>query len=154
MSYHCLTRSYVSVIGLLIISSPLFAQGPTDNIFPSRENKALPEIRRESHPVVRGSGGIVQKKVPTAIAPISTFDPEPETTVSATANGIGTAVDLNNRAVQLVQERRYEEAARMLEQAVKVFPTTFTLHRNLSIVYESMKKMDMALKSARTAVGL
>lgn len=154
MSYRCLTRSYVAVIGLLIISSPLFAQSPTDSIFTSRGKGSLPEIRRESHPVVRGSGGIVQKKVPTAIAPISTFDPQPETTVPATANGIGTAVDLNNKAVQLVRERRFEEASRMLEQAVRALPTTSTLHRNLSIVYESMKKMDEALKSARMAVGL
>ena len=64
------------------------------------------------------------------------------------------AVVLNHYAIQLTSEARYEEAARLLKRAIGLNPNIFGLHRNLSIVYENMRKMDEALASAENAVKL
>ena len=47
-----------------------------------------------------------------------------------------------------------EEAVEQLQKAIAAAPDSFGLHRNLSILYESMKKMDEALAEADLAVKL
>lgn len=62
--------------------------------------------------------------------------------------------DLNNAAIRLTRESRYDEATELLLRAIAEAPNRFRLHRNLSIVYEHMKRMDEALASAQTAVDI
>ena len=64
------------------------------------------------------------------------------------------AVDLNNEAVQLARRYRFDEASVLLRKAIQAKPDTYELHRNLSIVYERMNKMNDALASAMAAVKL
>ena len=62
---------------------------------------------------------------------------------------------LNNMAVRLTSESRFDEASQMLKRAIDTSPdTSFKLHRNLSIVYERMNRMEDARAAAATAVGI
>jgi Tfp pilus assembly protein PilF len=63
-------------------------------------------------------------------------------------------VDLNNTAVQRTLEYNYAEAETLLLQAIKEQPNVAKFYRNLSIVYEKMKRIDDALASARIGVKL
>jgi tetratricopeptide (TPR) repeat protein len=64
------------------------------------------------------------------------------------------AVGLNNAAVRLTLEHRYTEAQAFLERAIEAEPTAAKFHRNLSALFERMKKFDEALAAARTAAKL
>ena len=65
------------------------------------------------------------------------------------------ATSLNNAAVRLTRESRFDEASQVLKNAVQAFPnTSFKLHRNLSIVYERMNRMEDARAAAATAVAI
>ncbi|PYT01340.1 MAG: hypothetical protein DMF63_00365 [Acidobacteria bacterium] len=72
------------------------------------------------------------------------------TVISASSN----AVALNNSAIQLIRESRFEEASEQLRRAIDAKPDAYKLHRNLSIVYERLNKLDDALKSAEAAMKL
>ena len=63
-------------------------------------------------------------------------------------------LEMNNTAVHLTLEARYEEAHALLEQAIKAEPNVAKFHRNLSVLFERMKKYDKALETARTAEKL
>lgn len=81
-----------------------------------------------------------------------------ETSVSSGSTDLEALGDdpvaLNNAAVRLTQEARYAEASELLQLAVQGSPNVYKLHRNLSIIYESLHKSEEALASARTAVKL
>jgi tetratricopeptide (TPR) repeat protein len=66
-------------------------------------------------------------------------------------SGSVDAIALNNSAVQLTFENRLVEAQALLKRAIVAQPQVAKFHRNLSIVFEKMKKNDDALASARTA---
>jgi tetratricopeptide (TPR) repeat protein len=61
---------------------------------------------------------------------------------------------LNNTAVRLANESNYEDARALFERAIEAEPNMARYHRNLSVVFERMKKIDDALASARTAAKL
>jgi len=61
---------------------------------------------------------------------------------------------MNNSAVQLTLDHKYAEAQELLDRAIQSEPTSAKFHRNLSVLFERMKKFDEALASARTAEKL
>jgi len=73
---------------------------------------------------------------------------------SASETGSVDAVELNNSAVHLTLEHKFAEAQALLERAIQAEPTSAKFHRNLSVLFERMKKLDEALASARTAEKL
>lgn len=83
---------------------------------------------------------------------------EPASSTSPGPVDLGTgsmdAVDLNNSAVQLTSENHFVEARTLLQRAIEAQPNIANFHRNLSIVFESLKMTDEALASARTAEKL
>jgi Flp pilus assembly protein TadD len=92
-----------------------------------------------------GKAPVTDTNVPEGGASRASTDRRPNKTDVAT---------LNNSAVQLTREKRFDEAAELLRKAIAANPASYRLHRNLSIVYESMEKKNEALASARTAVDL
>jgi Flp pilus assembly protein TadD len=76
---------------------------------------------------------------------------------SATAASPTSNVDvvsLNNEAVKETLESNYDAALEHLQRAIEARPDVAKFYRNLSIVYERMKRVDDALAAARTAEKL
>jgi tetratricopeptide (TPR) repeat protein len=75
-------------------------------------------------------------------------------TMTAAVTGPVDVVELNNLAVQSTLENRYGEAEALLHKAIEAQPRIAKFHRNLSILFERMGRLDKALESARTAANL
>ena len=76
------------------------------------------------------------------------------TAAGSTARPLSEVGRLNNSAVRLASEKRYEEAVDLLLKALVKRPNSSVLNRNLSVVYEDMKRFDAALSFAEAAVRL
>jgi Flp pilus assembly protein TadD len=94
---------------------------------------------------------IAKEEKTEASSGIATLEPAAEAKSTSIAANVAS---MNNEAVGLTKESRYDEALELLFQAVAAAPDSYRLHRNLSIVYENMKRLDEALASAETAVHL
>jgi len=63
-------------------------------------------------------------------------------------------VALNNAAVRMTLDSRYEEAIEALKRAAELVPTQSKFLRNLSVVYERINRMDEAIAAAQRSVDL
>jgi Flp pilus assembly protein TadD len=79
---------------------------------------------------------------------------DPVSHVGAAAYATAEVAEMNNSAVGLTIEANYSEAEALLRKAIEAEPGMAKLHRNLSIVYERMSKIDEAVVSAREAAKL
>lgn len=66
--------------------------------------------------------------------------------------GTSNSLSLNNLGVLLARDGKYDEAVRVLVQAAELSPDLYQAHRNLSIVYENLKRPADSLAEARLAV--
>lgn len=66
--------------------------------------------------------------------------------------GPNTSFSLNNLGVSLANAGQYDQAAKILIQATELTPGLYQAHRNLSIVYDALKRPMEALIAARRAV--
>jgi len=88
---------------------------------------------------------------PTDVAAGTSSLRSTSTAAAVLESGSVDAIALNNSAVQLTLESQFAEAQALLQRAIGAQPQVAKFHRNLSIVFEKMKKNDDALASARTA---
>lgn len=110
-----------------------------------------------------------RQDAPSSTAPVTRsarpaikFSGLPQTIISSNRIPTGTnatpesadAIALNNEAVQLSSRSDYVRAAELLRRAIEQAPDRYKFHRNLSVVYEGMKKYDEALVAARRAAEL
>jgi tetratricopeptide (TPR) repeat protein len=113
-----------------------------------------------STPVEKADVGAAPESVPSsaktdqpANSEAATASSEPSATAAAanTMNPTVNVVDLNNAAVKETLDSNYDDALKHLQQAIEARPDVAKFYRNLSIVYERMKRIDDALAAARTA---
>src|SRR6188474_1401929 len=59
----------------------------------------------------------------------------------------------NNLGYAYARQQNYEEAVRMLEQAISLNPKLAAAHYNLGIVYEHLGQLPLSLRATRNAVA-
>ncbi|HUR97247.1 MAG TPA: tetratricopeptide repeat protein, partial [Pyrinomonadaceae bacterium] len=117
-----------------------------------RQHAAPVDEKNESVEVENSQGG--------STVPERSFSPGGESAASVkgpAAPAVVTSDDpvgLNNAAVRFLAEARYEEAAQALQRAIAAAPDQSKFHRNLSVVYERMNRMNEAVAEAQRSVDL
>jgi tetratricopeptide (TPR) repeat protein len=120
-----------------------------ENLLPTAPINALPLT-------ASGTSALTIEPAESASVPTPPSAEPPPAAVATRANAVSTVnvVQLNNDAVKETLDANYEDALKHLQQAIEARPNVAKFYRNLSIVYERMKRIDDALAAARTAAQL
>ena len=154
-------------------SNPTVEEKVEESVAPNIDVAAAARQRQKADvPQQNSANAIASSSLrPSSLSPTTPEEPAPAALTSAapgnsgapptgnsagleTESGAVDAVELNNSAVRLALEHQYAEARAFLQRAIEGNPTSATLHRNLSVVFERMKKVDEALASAQSAAKL
>src|SRR5215510_3665530 len=73
---------------------------------------------------------------------------------NAGATPADEAAELNNRAVECVQNHNYEEAVALLKKAIALQPGLSTAYYNLGRIYQAIAEWDLAIEAFKQTLAL